>query len=80
MSPAGWGAMTRAAKRMAPMMNRQNIGNALNALRKIRIPAWVPCYHKTHQLRTTFIDAHGTAWAVFGNLDLDRIWKSRCIT
>ena len=32
MSPAGWGAVTRAAERTAPTMNAQDAANTLNAL------------------------------------------------
>jgi hypothetical protein len=32
MSPAGWGAMARAAERTAPTMNAQNLANTLAAI------------------------------------------------
>ena len=39
MSPAGWGAMARAAERTAPTMNAQEVANALNALSKLEAAA-----------------------------------------
>jgi hypothetical protein len=39
MLPAGWDAMARAAERMAPTMNGQDIANGLNVLGKVETAA-----------------------------------------
>jgi len=38
-SPVGLAAMARAAERNAPMMNRQGVGNTLNALGRVKAAA-----------------------------------------